>query len=323
VIGGGPAFVARIHPFVATALGVESISRTSSSTMRRTFSRSTFALLTASALAMSGAVLSQEQEQAPQQQAEPDPPQLLQREDGGLAAGQIPAVLKTRDANFVYRSSTRLLSCDQLRQRIANIMRAVGARQDVDVRADDCESFIDPTLMSDPGRMGRGSQNPMDPFDRSSSSPLDRGRSSRSDLSDRNRSQSTPVRIRLMMPVEVTAGIVEEVERDKARRELVSRVQGNRNAAMNDAIFFPAERREVELSHDTIDLDPIDCELLEQLSMAVFRKLDLKVTNRSLSCDPRERSHIRPSLTVQALLPVGFQMPVKQKKKVEGSISIP
>lgn len=291
--------------------------------MRRTFILSALALLTASALALSGAVLAQEQEQAPQEQAEPDPPQLLPREDDGLPAGQIPAVLKARDANFVYRSSTRQLSCDQLRQRIANIMRALGARQDVEVRADDCESFIDPTQISDPGRMGRGSQNSMDPFDRSASSPLDRARSSRSDLSDRNRSQSTPVRIKLMMPVEVTADIVEEVERDKARRELVSRVQGNRNAAMNDAIFFPAERKEVELSHDTIDLEPIDCELLEQLSMGVFRKLDLKVTNRSLSCDPRERSYINPSLTVEALVPVGFQLPVKQKRKVEGSISIP
>src|SRR5688572_25050908 len=116
--------------------------------MRRTFCRSTLTLLTASALAMSGAVLSQEQEPAPQEQVEPDPPQLLPREDGGLPAGQIPAVLKTRDANFVYRSSTRLLTCDQLRQRVANIMRALGARQDVQVRADDCESLSDPTHMS-------------------------------------------------------------------------------------------------------------------------------------------------------------------------------
>jgi hypothetical protein len=282
----------------------------------------TFSLL--AAIAISTTALSQEQEQAPQEQAEPDPPQLVPREDGGLAAGQVPAVLKARDASFVYRSSTRLLSCDQLRQRIGNIMRAVGARQDVEVRADDCESFIDPTLMSGPGgRMGRGSQNPMDPFDRSSSGSLDRARSPRSDLSDPNHSQSTPVRIRLMMPVEVTSDIVEEVERDKARRELVSRVQGNRNAAMNDAIFFPAERRTVELSHDTIDLESLDCELLEQLAMGVFRKLDLKVTNRSLACDPRERSYINPSLTVEALLPVGWQQPVKEKKKVEGSISIP
>src|SRR5688572_2632101 len=286
--------------------------------MRRTL---TFSLL--AALAMNGAVLSQEQEQTPQEQAEPDPPQLLPREDGGLAAGQVPAVLKAREASFVYRSSTRPLSCDQLRQRIANIMRAVGARSDVDVRANDCASFIDPMSMTDPSRMGRGTQNPMDPYDRSSSSPLDRARSSRSDLSDSNRSQSTSVRIKLMMPVEVTPEIVDEVEKDRARRELISRVQGNRNAAMNDAIFFPAERQQVELSHDTIDLEPLDCELIDQLSMGVFRKLDLKVTNRSLACDPSERSYIPPSVTVEALLPVGYQLPVKQKKKVEGSISIP
>jgi hypothetical protein len=285
--------------------------------MRRTL---TFSLL--AALAMNGAVLSQEQERPPQEQAEPDPPQLLPREDGGLAAGQVPAVLKAREASFVYRSSTRPLSCDQLRQRIANIMRALGARPDVDVRANDCASFIDPMSMTDPSRMGRTTQNPMDPYDRSSS-PLDRARSSRSDLSDPNRSQSTSVRIRLMMPVEVTPEIVDEVEKDKARRELVSRVQGNRTAAMNDAIFFPAERQQVELSHDTIDLEPLDCELLDQLSMGVFRKLDLKVTNRSLACDPSERSYIPPSVTVEALLPVGYQLPVKQKKKVEGSISIP
>ena len=290
--------------------------------MRRNFFRSTLTLLIASALAMSGAVLSQEQEQAPQEQAEPEPEQLLPREGGGLAAGQVPAVLKARDANFVYRSSTRLFTCEQLRQRVAVILRALGARQDVDVRAHECEAFIDPTHMSHPNRMDRRSS--MDPWNRSSSSTLDHARSSRSDLSDHNRSQSTPVRIQLMMPVEVTSEVVEEVEKDKARRELVSRVTGNPNAAMNDAIFFPAERRQVELSHDTVGLEAIDCELLEQMSMTVFRKLDLKVTTQSLSCDPRERSRIQPSLTVEALLPVGFQMPAEQKKKkVEGSISIP
>ena len=109
----------------------------------------------------------------------------------------------------------------------ANVSRSscvpLGARQDVEVRAHECESFIDPTHTTDPNRMDR--QNPMDPWNRSSSSPLDRARSPRSDLTDRNRSQSTPVRIQLMMPVEVTADIVEEVEKDKARRELVSRVR--------------------------------------------------------------------------------------------------
>lgn len=289
--------------------------------MQRTLTLSLLATL-----AMSSAALSQEQqqeqqqEQASQEQAEPEPEQLLPRYEDGLAPGQVAAVLKSRDASFIYRSSTRVLSCDELRQRVANIMRALGARQDVKVVAHDCEGWVDPV---DPRVTGR--QSSMDPFDRRSaaSSPLDRARSPRSDLLDRNRSQSTPVRIQLMLPVEATEKIVEEVEKDKARRELVSRVTGNREVATNDAIFFPAELREVELSHDTLDLDPRDCELLEQMAASVFRKLDMKVTNRSLSCDPRERSHINPSLTVETLLPVGFQLPQRKKKKVEGSISIP
>ena len=117
-----------------------------------------------------------------------------------------------------------------------------------------------------------------------------------------------------MMPVELTSDIMDEVEKDKARRELVSRVTGNPNAAMNDAIFFPAELRQVELSHDTLDLEPMDCELMEQMASSVFRKLDIKVKARSLSCDPRERSSINPSLTVEALLPVGFQLPAEKEE---------
>jgi hypothetical protein len=287
--------------------------------MQRTLTLSLLATLAVSGAALSQEQQQEQQQQAPQEQAEPEPEQLLPRYDGGLPAGQVAAVLKARDANFVYRSSSRLFSCDELRQRVAAILLALGARQDVRVQANECDAWVDPT---DPNRMGR--QSGIDPWNPSaSSSPLDRARSSRSDLTDRNRSQSTPVRIHMMMPVEATEKIVEEVEKDKARRELVSRVTGNPNAAMNDAIFFPAELREVELSYDTLDLDSRDCELLEQMAASVFRKLDMKVKNRSLSCDPRERSHIKPSLTVEALLPVGFQLPEKKKKKVEGSISIP
>ncbi len=294
--------------------------------MRRTPSRSALALLTAGALAMSGAVLAQEQQQPQQEQAapEPEPEQLIARgENGGLPAGQIPAVLKAREANFVYRSSARQLSCDELRRRIALILSALGARQDIDVRANECDRFIDPMDRAGRDRMNR--QDSTDPLDRSASSPLDRMRapsSSFNTFNNRNSSQSTPVRIRAMMPVELTSDIMDEVEKDKARRELVSRVTGNVNAAMNDAIFFPAELRQVELSHDTLDLEPMDCELMEQMASSVFRKLDIKVKARSLSCDPRERSSINPSLTVEALLPVGYQLP-KKKKKFEGSISIP
>src|SRR5262249_55553159 len=129
------------------------------------------------------------------------------------------------------------------------------------------------------------------------------------------RGQSTPVRIQVMMPVVVTPEIVAEVDRDKSRRELISRVTGNPGAALNDPIFFAAERREVRLSHETIGLESIDCELLEQMVPSVFRDLDLKVTQQSLGCDPNERSHFVPHLTVEALLPVGYLLPGEQKER--------
>jgi hypothetical protein len=293
--------------------------------MRRKHLRSPLVLLTAGALAMGGAALSQEQEQTPQEQEtvpqeQEEAPQLIPRQGDGLPAGQVPAVLKVRDANFVYRSSARQLTCDQLRQRVALILSAIGARQDIEVSAHECETFLDPSNVHDTNRSDR--RDALDPWSRSQGA-LDRTRPYRSDPLDRRRTQSTPVRIRMMMPMEATPDIVEEVDKDRARRELVSRVTGNPGAAMNNPIFFAAERQQVELSYDTLKLESIDCELLEQMSRTVFRELDVKVTRQSLSCDPRERSRIKPSLTVEALLPVGFQLPKQEKKKVEGSISIP
>jgi hypothetical protein len=255
--------------------------------MCRKFFQPTLVLVAAGALMLSGAALAQQQGTA-------------------LPPGQVPAVLKARETEFVYRSSARLFTCEELRNHVAVILRAVGARQDVQVRANECESYIDPNdTMGEYGTVDRRSR--IDPT--RSESALDRMRPSRTQRG----SQSTPVRIQVMMPVELTPDILEEVDRDKARRELVSRVTGNQNAELDDAIFFAAERRPITLSHDTIKLNAIDCELLEQMAMTVFRKLDLKVTSQSLSCDPRERSRLLPQMTVEALLPVGFQLPGEEK----------
>jgi hypothetical protein len=272
--------------------------------MRRKFCRSALVLLATGALATSGAVLAQEQEQQEQQEQQEEhvPPQ---QQANTLPPGQVPAVLKAREAQFVYRSSSRLLTCEQVRNRVAVILRAVGARQDVQVRANECEAFIDPTQMTTPSRTDTTTRSPWDASSRSEST-FDRIHPS---TTDRNRTQSTPVHIELMMPVPVTAEILSQVDQDKARRELVSRVTGNPGAAMDDPIFFAAERRPVTLSYDTIRIESIDCELLEQMTQTVFRELDLKVTSQPLSCDKRQRSALRPQLTVEALLPVGVAMP--------------
>jgi hypothetical protein len=248
-----------------------------------------------------------------------DPPLNSTEEQGsGLPPGQVPAVLKTKEVDFIYRTTSTPLACDQLRNRVANVLRAVGARDDVQVTARECDSFLAPDPRSRPSRSG---PNVSGTFEPSSGGDLtnqndrlsERMHMTRADRYDRNRSQTTPVHIQLMVPVVITPEIVEEAERDKSRRALISRVQGNPSASMDDPIYFAAERRQVKLSHETIELEAMDCELLEEMRRTVFRELDLKVTSGSLSCD--QESYIRPSLTVEALLPVGIEMPGERKQR--------
>jgi hypothetical protein len=287
--------------------------------MRRRFCRSTdarsgsglaseralyaLALLATGALAMSAAAA-----QDPEQNEEQDKPQVSEQ----LPPGQVPAVLKSREVDFIYRSNYNQLACDELRNHVAGILRALGARDDIKVRANECEAFILPDEAQMPqSAWDRSSPSMWDP-NRSMAGPTDRFRNSRG---GRLRGQTTPVHITVMMPVPVTPEIMEEVHRDKSRRELVSRVTGNPAAAMDDPILFAAERREVMLSRQTIGLEPEDCELLDQMTTSVFRELDLDVKGRPLACARHESSSFPPRLTVEALLPVGLLMPGEQKEK--------
>jgi hypothetical protein len=298
--------------------------------MRAKFFRSALVLCaTAGSLALSAALWAQEQDPPEQSTQEQNTEglvlprdQLPQTQGQQLAPGEFPAVLKTREVNFIYRSTNSVMACDELRNRIATILREVGARDDVQVTANECEAFLSPEMRgprrSDPRVSGTfqpgGGYNNDDLMKRPAERQMDRQATlTHADQYDRFRSQTTPVHITLLMPVVITPEIVQEVERDKARRALISRVQGNQNAAADDPIFFAAERREVTLSHDTVELEPVDCELLEQMSRQVFRQLDLKVKSSTLSCD--SRSSLRPQLKVEALLPVGFLMPGEQRAK--------
>jgi len=276
-----------------------------------------FALFVAGSLAASGASFSQQQ----------DPTFSSTQEQGnGLPPGQFPAVMKSKEVDFVYRSTHSVLACNELRNRVATILREVGARDDVQVSARECDTFVTPSARSprtsDPrvsGTIQPGSGGDLtggnDAFGHS---PLDRQMERKetythADQYDRYQTQTTPVHITVMMPVVITPEILEEVERDKSRRALISRVQGNQAAVNDDPIYFPAARREVTLSHDTIELEPIDCELLEQMRRSIFRQLDVKVTSGTLSCD--SGSYIKPKLTVESLLPVGYEMPGERRKR--------
>jgi hypothetical protein len=214
------------------------------------------------------------------------------------AQDEVAAVFKAHELRFVYRSLVNPLDCSRLRNHVAGILRAMGARDDIKVRVTNCALFLSPDDDRD-----------WDSWDRAS--PLDRFGSSR------ERMQLSNVRVELMFPVEATPAVLAEIDKDKSRRELISRVTGNPLAALNDPIIFPTQRKQVTLSRSTIRLMPEDCELLEQMIPTLFRKLDVKVVSRQLSCDPHQRSHFAPKVVVETLWPVGLPAPGEQRKEKE------
>jgi hypothetical protein len=213
---------------------------------------------------------------------------------------QTAAVLKLQEVDFFYRSSVAVFSCTDIEGRVASILRYLGARDDIKVRVNGCDSVVTPTdepldsTWEDPSSSGTWQ------------SPSSRWQTSSDRFGYRRpgHEQSAHVRVRLMMPVEMTPEVLAEMEKDKSRRELVSRVTGNPAANLNDPIVFPAHRQLVTLSRRTIDLEPIECELLEQMSTSVFRELGIRVVDRGPHCDRREVSRMPPQLTVEALMPV-------------------
>ena len=90
-------------------------------------------------------------------------------------------------------------------------------------------------------------------------------------------------------------------------RRLGSRLTRDPASKLNDPIVFQARWQPVTLSRQSIGLKPEECELLDQVSTGVFKKLDLQVLEKSLPCSRDGISRIPPTLTVQALLsaPIG------------------
>src|SRR6185436_2026730 len=155
----------------------------------------------------------------------------------------VTAVLKMRESDFVYRSQLYNMSCDELRNGVAVILRAVGARDDVQVRVSNCNYGGAPEMVLGGGTQSQTPGSTWDNnWDRSTrqQSPMDRMRSETPTI-------NIPVHIWAMMPVPADSKVMKEMEKDKARRELISKVTGNMNAAMNDPILFAAKRQQVTL----------------------------------------------------------------------------
>lgn len=196
-----------------------------------------------------------------------------------------PAVFKATEVSFFYRSSIAIYSCSALRDRVASILRAIGARDDLEVDVTGCDRLMVPA------EVPRGTAR----------TPSDHILKQRTD-----RGQLANVRVRLMMPTEVTPEVLAEIDRDKSRRDLVSRVTGNSAATLNDPIVFAAQWQPVTLSRDSIGLQPEECELLDQMSSSVFRQLGVRVVSRSSMCDSNRVSRFAPKATVEALMGIQF-----------------
>jgi hypothetical protein len=172
----------------------------------------------------------------------------------------------------------------------------MGARDDVQVRVNDCELVLLPDER--PSNWDRW--HPENPSDRFRNF-------------DEDQRQFSGVYIKLMFPIEATPEVMKEIDKDKSRRDLISRVTGDPAAALNEPLVFPAQRRQVTLSRSTLRLRPEHCELVEQMIPSLARQLNFKVIDKQLSCDRYGRAEFSPKVTVEVLWPTGAPLPGEKK----------
>jgi len=197
------------------------------------------------------------------------------------------AVWKQQRIDFYYRSSTAIYSCSALQKRIEAILYSVGAGDDLRVDTSGCDPMLSPpaqTMPSIPGRQTR-------------TDDMFRNRPSHGE-------QYAHVRILVKTPVEATPEVIAALKKDKPRRELLAKVTGKPEAAIEEETQFQAQRKQITLSRDSTGLEAAECELLDQLVNTVFADLNVRVVSRDYSCSPGHTSRIPPKITVDALMPM-------------------
>jgi hypothetical protein len=127
------------------------------------------------------------------------------------------------------------------------------------------------------------------------------------------------VEITMRSPVEATPEALAELDKTKSTRELAARVRGDSKQAELAAGQFPAQWKRVSLSRGKLNLDPGDCELIEQLKKEVLPKLAIKVVDDDVGCTPNQISMTQPRLVVDALAPIPTpdEAPAAKKKSKE------
>jgi hypothetical protein len=198
------------------------------------------------------------------------------------------AIWKDQEITFTYRSRDNIYSCGALSSRVESLMRAVGAEQEsLEVQVSSCDDFFfgsieEPPLLN----------QPRSPADQLRARNFRRSRDA----------QFSQVRIRLRSPIPATPEALAELEKTRPYRELLGRVTGSSATVQEAASQFPARRQPVSLSTRALDLEPEECELLEQMIAEVFPKVGVTVTKKSMSCFPPRVSALRPRIEVEALI---------------------
>jgi len=228
----------------------------------------------------------------------------------GVAAGQeaVTSVWKERQLHFSYRGFAAVYPCSVLQNRVALVLTAIGARPDLSVTVNHCDTSFASGTVAATGNAGWPRSHP----DAAGGYPTAaRGQASTVDAYEpgggyyrrSEPGQVVDVRVSMSVPVEVTAEVMAELKTDRKRRELISQVTGDPLPLFDNPILFPAQRQVVTLSRDT-GLEAADCELLDQMASSVFRDLGVRIVGRSHRCDRGSMSRISPSLEVEAFLPV-------------------
>lgn len=105
-------------------------------------------------------------------------------------------------------------------------------------------------------------------------------------------------------PVEATPEALAERDKNKSVRELVERVRGKSDHPLDSLEQFPAQWRRVLLTRGRLDLQPGDCELIEELQKKVLPKLAVRVVDDDLQCSPNQLTLGQPRLEVEALVEI-------------------
>lgn len=111
--------------------------------------------------------------------------------------------------------------------------------------------------------------------------------------------------VRVSAAVEATPQALAEREQGRSTRELAARVRGEsaqQAAAMEP---FPAQWKAVSLSRGRrgqLDLEPGDCELIDELRRKVLPKLAIRILQDEVQCASHQLNIGQPRLIVEALV---------------------